>query len=114
MRTKILFVTLILVAATLLSSCAGVAPNPTAQPHTLNVNGSAQVMLTPDIAYISIGVHTENPEATQAVTANNSKSQAVIDALTGQGVDAKDIRTTNFSIYPMDQYNKSDRSHVVL
>ena len=106
MRTKIVFITLILMTATLLSGCIA-APTTAqpAQPHTINVNGSAQVMLTPDIAYVSIGVHTEAQEATQAVASNNSKSQAVVDALTGQGIDAKDIRTTNFSIYPMDQYN---------
>jgi uncharacterized protein YggE len=105
MRTKIVFITFVLIVATLLSGCVGPATTPAAQPHTLNVNGSAQVMLTPDIAYISIGVHTEAKDATEAVASNNSKSQAVVDALQGQGVDVKDIRTTNFSIYPMDQYN---------
>lgn len=106
MRTKIVFVTLILVAATLLSGCAGVPVAPSAaQPHTMSVNGSAQVMLSPDIAYISIGVHTEAPEATAAVSNNNSLSKAVMDALAAQGIEAKDIRTTNFNIYPMDQYN---------
>lgn len=106
MRTKIVFVTLILVAATLLSGCAGIPVAPAAaQPHTMSVNGSAQVMLSPDIAYISIGVHTEAPEATAAVSNNNNLSKAVMDALAAQGIEAKDIRTTNFNIYPMDQYN---------
>jgi len=106
MRTKMIFITLILVAATLLSGCAGSVVAPTAdQPHTMSVNGSAQVMLSPDIAYISMGVHTEAPEASEAVASNNSLSKAVMDALATQGIDAKDIRTTNFNIYPMDQYN---------
>jgi hypothetical protein len=38
------------------------------------------------------------------VTANNRETQRVIEALKQAGVDAKDIRTTNFSIWPNQQY----------
>jgi uncharacterized protein YggE len=62
-------------------------------------------MLTPDIAYINIGVHTESPTATEAVAANNTQTQQVVDALKTAGVAAKDIRTSNFSIYPNTQYD---------
>ena len=36
---------------------------------------------------------------------NNQQTQAVIDALVAAGVDAKDIQTTNFSIYPQERYS---------
>ena len=65
----------------------------------INVTGNAQVILSPDIAYISIGVHSKSQTAKEAVASNNTQSQAVIDAIKGQGVDAKDIQTTNFSVY---------------
>jgi uncharacterized protein YggE len=71
---------------------------------TLNVNGTGQIFLSPDIAYIYIGVHTEEPTAADAVTANNEETQQVIEALKAAGVEAKDIRTTNFSIWPNQQY----------
>jgi hypothetical protein len=61
--------------------------------------------LSPDIAYIYIGVHTEEPTAADAVEANNAQTQQVIDALQDAGVAANDIRTTSFSIWPNQQYS---------
>jgi uncharacterized protein YggE len=78
--------------------------DPAPPVRTLNVNGIGQVFLSPDIAYIYIGVHTEEDTAADAVAANNEETQQVIDALKKAGVDAKDIRTTNFSIWPNQQY----------
>jgi uncharacterized protein YggE len=49
-------------------------------------------------------VHTEKPTATEAVSENKDQTQQVIDALKVSGVDAKDIHTTNFSIWPNTQY----------
>jgi hypothetical protein len=39
------------------------------------------------------------------MTENNAQTQKMIQALTDFGIDAKDIRTTNFSIWPMDKYD---------
>jgi uncharacterized protein YggE len=101
-----------LLVASLLSACAATpivsaqqAEPDTQNPRTLTVTGSGQALLTPDIAYVTIGVHTENKNATEAVSANNTQAQAVTDALKGAGIAAKDIRTTNFSIYPQQQYD---------
>ena len=69
--------------------------------------GTGTANLTPDIAYVNIGVHTEKLTAAEAVADNNAQTQKVIQALTDFGIDAKDIRTTNFSIYPMDKYDPS-------
>lgn len=99
MRTKLLFPTILLIAAALLSACSGTVQFGQTQTRTINVTGNAQVILSPDIAYISIGVHTEAPTAKDAVASSNTQTQAVIDAIKSQGVDAKDIQTTNFSVY---------------
>ena len=105
MRTKFLFFAVIAFAL-VLSACGPATINQAAPAslRTLNVNGLGQVYLTPDIAYIYIGVHTENAIASEAVDANKSQTTAVINALKKAGVDEKDIRTTNFSIYPSQQY----------
>ena len=81
-----------------------VQETPAAQLRTLNVVGTAQEALDPDIAYITIGVHTENKDAKAAVDSNNVQAQKVIDALKGVGVAVKDMRTNNFSIYPQDEW----------
>ncbi len=110
MRTKILIPTLILIAAVLLSACSASVQLGQTQPRTLNVNGNAQVILAPDIAYVSIGVHSEAKTAADAVASNNAQTQAVIDAIKAQGVDAKDIQTTNFSVYQQEKFAPTGES----
>ena len=101
MRTKSLLVSIVLLAALALSACGPAASN----MRTLNVNGVGQVFITPDIAYLYAGVHTEKPTAAEAVAANNAQTQQVIDALKEFGVEEKDIHTSSFSIWPIDRYD---------
>ena len=65
--------------------------------------------MEPDIAYVNIGVHTENKTASAAVGANNTQTQAVIDTLKKFGIAEKDIQTTNFSISPQQQYDSAGK-----
>lgn len=74
---------------------------------TLNVNGVGVVYLTPDIAYITIGVNTQRDNASEAVDANKEQTTAVIQAIKDAGVEDKDIRTNNFSIWSNPQYDSS-------
>jgi hypothetical protein len=105
MRSKfLLIVTVLAVLALGLSACAGVQTRQE-NPRTLSVTGTGMVTITPDIAYISIGVHTEAPSASEAVDENNAQTQKVIDSLKKSGVAAEDIRTTNFSIWPNQKYD---------
>jgi len=122
MRTmKIVLPTLLLAASLLLSACGaaptagalaamppqGATPEISASQgaaRTIAVSGTGKITLTPDIAYISIGVHSEDKDARRAVSENSTQSASLITALKKAGVDAKDIRTTNFSIYPQQQY----------
>lgn len=105
MNKKIL-VFAVLAFALILSACGPTTINQEAPAvvRTLNVNGLGQVNLTPDIAYIYIGVHTEGATATEAVEANKTQTTALIASIKKSGVDEKDIRTTNFSIWPSQQY----------
>jgi len=107
MRIKFLLVSAVLFAAFVLSACGAttVTVNPAPPQRTLNVTGTGLVYLTPDVAYINIGVHTEQPTASEAVLDNNDQTHQVIAALTNFGVDTKDIRTTNYSIYPNTPYD---------
>lgn len=95
MRTKQSILIFLLVLALALSACGTAA----AQPRTLNVSGNGTVYLTPDIAYITIGVHTEDPNLATGVSNNNTQAQTLVDALKKAGIAAKDIQTSNFSVY---------------
>ena len=105
MRTKFLVFS-VLAFALILSACGPATINQAAAPvnRTLNVNGVGTTYLTPDIAYINIGVHTEGPTASEAVDENTAQTNAVLEALKKAGVEDKDLRTTNFSIWPSQQY----------
>jgi uncharacterized protein len=95
MRTKLFLFVPFLALALVLSACV---PS-VAQPRTLSVSGSGTVYLTPDIANIYIGVHTEDPSITKAVNDNNVQTQALVDALKNAGIAEADIQTSNFSVY---------------
>jgi uncharacterized protein len=105
MKTKTFFLIAVLVLGTLLAACgpASIAVQNQPPQRTVTVTGTGKVTLTPDIAYISIGVHTENASAKDAVAGNTTQAQAVIAAIKGFGVADKDIQTTNFSINPQQQ-----------
>jgi uncharacterized protein YggE len=107
MKTKSIFIVPLALFALFVSACGPTTINQAASPplRTLSVTGNGQAYLAPDIAYINVGVHTEKPTAAEAVAENTTQTQTVIDAIKKFGIDAKDIRTTNFSIWPTDKYD---------
>ena len=107
MQTKSFFIAAVAALALVLSACGPTTINQEAQPvvRTVSVSGSGQANLVPDIAYIYVGVHTEKLTASEAVTENNDQTTQLIDAIKAFQIAEKDIRTTNFSIWPMDKYD---------
>ena len=104
-KRSILFIGLIL--SLLLVSCspAVVTPTETEEYGEMSVSGSGKVYLTPDVAYINIGVQSESENVAEALNMNNEQAQAVANALIGLGVAQEDIQTTAFNVYPQMQYS---------
>ncbi|MEX2143895.1 MAG: SIMPL domain-containing protein [Anaerolineales bacterium] len=71
----------------------------------LSVNGRGQVSLQPDIAYVTIGVHTEAGEVSEAVSQNADQVGRVMEALADMGIARVDMQTSNFSLYTGDRYD---------
>jgi uncharacterized protein YggE len=109
MKTKSLIIFMVIALALLASACAPAVAGQSGQANvrTLSVSGNGTAYLAPDIAYIYVGVHTEKPTAAAAVSENTTQTQALISAIQDFGIDGKDIRTTNFSIWPIDKYDPS-------
>ncbi|KXK12587.1 MAG: putative periplasmic immunogenic protein [Chloroflexi bacterium OLB14] len=111
MNKKYFVFAIVAVLALMVSACGpSNVTNQYAAPEalrTLNVNGVGVVYLTPDIAYITIGVNTQRDNASEAVDANKEQTAAVIQAIKDAGVEDKDIRTNNFSIWSNPQYDSS-------
>lgn len=55
---------------------------------------------TPDVLTVQLGVQTQAKTASEALTENNKKAAELIATLAAQGVDKKDVSTSDLSIYP--------------
>jgi uncharacterized protein YggE len=74
-------------------------------PRQVTVVGSGQVQGVPDTLTADVGIEFTAPDVTSAMNQTNDRQQAVINALTGAGVDRKDISTTDVSLQP--QYDSA-------
>lgn len=118
MRTKVILSVIGVVLVGLLFVYVGARPAATAglyqgtsetELHTVTVNGEGRISLTPDMAAISVGVTTEDKEAAKAVKTNTTKANDVVAKLKEFGIAEKDIRTTNFTVYPRQQFDSSNK-----
>jgi uncharacterized protein len=74
-------------------------------PRQVTVVGSGQVQGVPDTLTADVGIEFTAPDVTAAMNQTNDRQQAVINAVTGAGVDRKDISTTGVSLQP--QYDNA-------
>lgn len=73
---------------------------------TLVVSGEGEVSASPDLARINVSVQVEKKTAKEAQAEATKKSDAVIAYLKTAGVADKDIKTTNYSVYPQYDYTQ--------
>lgn len=67
---------------------------------TVSVTGNGVITGTPDQATIYVGVRTDAATSAEALTDNNEQMTALINTIKASGVAARDIQTSDFSIYP--------------
>lgn len=65
---------------------------------TITVSDSSEVYAKPDLALTTLSVITEAKTVGEAMSENSQKMNAVIAFIKGQGVEDKDLKTTNFNI----------------
>jgi hypothetical protein len=85
--------------------------NPNGNPgeHTISVSGQGKVVLTPDVADVSLGVTVQRNEVGAARDEAARIMQAVIAALHGLGIADADIKTTQLYISPIYDYSGVQR-----
>lgn len=77
------------------------------QRHSITISGEGKVIGVPDVANIQLGYSVEKPTVAAAQKDNSEKMNAIIKKLKDDfKIDEKDIKTTNYNIYP--QYNWND------
>ena len=109
MKTKITFLLISLVGVIALAACSATSGLPsssnTAATRTINVNGYGEVYVTPDVAYVNIGVQNQGDTVTTVLDENTAQAQGIRSALEELGVAEQDIQTSGFNIYPNNTYD---------
>lgn len=75
--------------------------------NTITVSGTGKVYAKPDLALATFSITTEAKTVAQAMSENTEKMNAVIKFMKEQGVEDKDLKTTDFNIYPRYEYVKA-------
>ena len=76
-----------------------------AYPPSISVSGTGEVQAEPDIATVSTGVEARADTVAEARAQAAEAASAVIAALGASGVEDRDVRTVDFSIYPDYDYS---------
>ena len=105
---RFLFATILLLAAT-----PALAQNTPQFADTVTVIGTGRANVTPDRFSFNVGVQTVAPTVDDAVAENNRRVAAVIAALKRAGAQDKDIQTSQFSIYPQQNYQEGKLPSIV-
>lgn len=71
---------------------------------TLNLSAYGETKIMPDMATISFGVMTQAPSAAEAMAANRTRMNAVVQALRGQGIAERDVQTSGLNLSPQYSY----------
>jgi len=66
----------------------------------ITVTGHGKVVGTPDVMTISLGVQTGGKTAQEALAENNTRANNLVNVIKERGVAAKDIQTSDLSVYP--------------
>jgi len=104
-RTQVAALALAALATTVGIAGCGSESEHDGKQHKVTVVGSGKVQGTPDTLTIDAGIEATAPDVTAAMNQTNTRQRAVIDAVTGAGVDKKDIATTQVSLQP--QYGEN-------
>ncbi len=79
----------------------GETPDPT---NVITVNGTADVLTTPDIATFSFTVSQEAPVVADAQKKSTDKMNAILAYIKKAGVADKDVKTSSYNTYPRYDY----------
>ena len=109
MKSTTLVLVLALISAPLMAQQPAILPT----VPQISVASRAEVKVVPDRANIQISVQTRAATADAAAAENARKQKAVIDALRALKIDAKDISTAGYNVYPEQRYEPNKEPVVV-
>lgn len=78
-----------------------------AATNTISVSGSGDVFAVPDTATFSVSVTEKAKDVESAQAAATKKSNAIVAYLKKQGIEDKDVQTTDYSVNPQYDYQSA-------
>lgn len=106
--------TLLILAGALVLASAGAAAHDRPQKRTLSLSATGAVKTTPDKVDITAGVTVEALTARDALDKNSTSMADVVEALKADGIEARDIQTTNFSVQPVYEQRKQGKAPFIV
>jgi len=82
--------------------------------NTITVSATNDVYAKPDLAFTTFSVVSEAKTVDLAIQDNAAKMNAVIAVVKSQGVEDKDLKTTNFNISPRYEWDKEWRNRTLV
>ncbi len=73
---------------------------------TITVPGTGRVTVEPDIASLRLGVSIQRESAGQAREDAANTMNAILEAIAGQGIDRRDMRTAFVTLGPVTDYSE--------
>lgn len=74
--------------------------------NTISISAEGKVVAVPDLATVNIGVLTSGSTANDVQTESSKKINSIIEFVKKQGIEKDDINTSEFSIYPQQDYRE--------
>ncbi len=85
-----------------------------APKRSLSLSATGAVKAAPDEVTISTGVTSEAGTAREALDKNTASMARMVEALKADGIEAKDIQTTNFSVQPIYEARKEGQAQRIV
>lgn len=76
---------------------------------TINVSAEGKTTVAPDLATLSFSVVSQGKDPVQLQEDNNTKINNALDFVKAQGIDAKDIKTSNYNLSPNYHWDEKTR-----
>lgn len=73
---------------------------------SISFSGEGKIYTKPDIATVTLSVVTESRTVADVQKKNTEKMNKVIDFLKNNSIEEKDIKTTNYNLYPRYDYSQ--------
>jgi hypothetical protein len=95
------------IAVSLVLIALAVAAPVEKQPRTLTVTGTAEISVSPDICYVTLGSESlDKKSARTAYRANAALMNGVVAAIKAVGIEAKDLQTSRLTVMPAYRYEE--------